>query len=155
KLVDFGITRAPKKSDLVIGKPWYMAPEQINGGTVDHRSDLYALGVVLYECLTGYRPYSGATHADVLARALEGRPAPPQEIARGISEPLAWTALRAMARDPDHRFSTAADFAAALRARLRELDTSPPRAHARSLDGYMAALFGEPDTLASTIMRTI
>ncbi|HWL84409.1 MAG TPA: serine/threonine-protein kinase, partial [Polyangiaceae bacterium] len=129
KLVDFGITRASKmaahaatraspddsivslaatekRSTLVIGKPWYMAPEQILGEQVNHLSDLYSLGVVLYECLTGYRPYSGATHAEVLARVLEGKPTPPQEIGRGVSEPLAWTALRAMARNPDHRFSS-------------------------------------------------
>ena len=174
KLVDFGVARVSRVAEnatqstgtadsasapanenrgkLVIGKPWYMAPEQILGGSVDHLSDLYSVGVVLYECLTGYRPYTGDVESDVLARVLEGKPAPPQEIARGLSEPLAWTALRAMARDPDHRFSSATDLAAALRARLREVDAG---ALSRPLDGYMASLFGEPDTLASAVMRTI
>ena len=174
KLVDFGIARVSKaagqqalptvtedsvvspasesRGTLVIGKPWYMSPEQILGSSVDHLSDLYSVGVVLYECLTGYRPYTGPTATDVLARVLEGKPAPPQAVARGLSEPLAWTTLRAMAREADNRFSNASDLSAALRARLRELDASALR---RSLDGYMAALFGEPDTLASTVMRTI
>ncbi|WP_394824689.1 serine/threonine protein kinase [Pendulispora albinea] len=173
KLVDFGIARVTQlanssfppptvkpipapvhesRGKLVIGKPWYMSPEQILGSTPNPLSDLYSVGVVLYECLTGYRPYSGGTETEVLARVLEGKAAPPQAVARGISEPLAWTTLRAMAREPDSRFSSASDLAAALRWRLRELD---PGAIGRPLDGYMASLFGEPDTVASAIMRTI
>jgi serine/threonine protein kinase len=153
KLVDFGIARAAKSTSadqgtFVVGKPWYMAPERLRSGDVDGRSDLYALGIILYEYLTGYRPFMGAIEAVVMARALEGRPAPPDELADGISKPLAAATLRAMARDPEARFPSASHLAAELGVRLNEID---PNALRLPLDAHMTRLFGDSEPVPSSI----
>lgn len=158
KLVDFGIARASKTSTpeqatadqgtFVVGKPWYMAPERVRSGMVDGRSDLYSLGVILYEYLTGYRPYSGASGAEVMSKVLEGRPARPEELAPGISKSLANTTLRAMAVAPGKRFASAPQLAMELGARLRELD---PKAATSPLDGHMARMFGDRDPVPSSV----
>jgi serine/threonine protein kinase len=161
KLVDFGIARASASvrpaeesgaTNLVIGKSWYMAPEQVLGGSMDHRVDLYSLAVVIYEFITGYRPYSGSSEAEVLAKVLEGAAAPPEEIARGISEELSATILRAMSRERDLRFQTARELGDELRARILEIDAT---AFERPLDTHMVQIFGEADTIASAVRRTI
>jgi serine/threonine protein kinase len=153
KLVDFGIARASKSASagqgtFVVGKPWYMAPERLCSGSVDGRSDLYALGIILYEYLTGYRPFTGAIEAVVMARVLEGRPAPPEELADGISKSLAAATLRAMARDPEARFPSASHLAVELGARLKEIDS---RAPLFPLDAHMARLFGDRDAVSSSV----
>lgn len=153
KLVDFGIARAAKSTSaeqgtFIVGKPWYMAPERLRSGTVDGRSDIYALGVILYEYLTGYRPFAGAIDAVVMARVLEGRPAPPEELADGISKSLAAATLRAMARDPEARFPSATHLAAELGVRLKEID---PKAPGYPLDAQMVRLFGDSEPVPSSI----
>jgi eukaryotic-like serine/threonine-protein kinase len=153
KLVDFGVARSSKpardrEGAIVVGKPWYMAPERVRSATVDGRSDLYSLGVILYEYLTGYRPYSGSTESELLARVLEGRPAPPEEFATGISKSLAAATLRALARDPGERFPSASHLASELGARLREID---PQALQWPLDSHMARLFGDREPVPSSV----
>jgi serine/threonine protein kinase len=149
KLVDFGVTRAETAGiGMVVGKPWYMAPERIQSGSLEARSDLYALGVILYEFLTGYRPYSGESEADVMASVIEGRPAPMEELAKSAPPALRATTLRAMALEGAERFPSAAHLAAEIRARLRELDVAGLN---RPIDVHMAHLFGDRDPVASSV----
>jgi serine/threonine protein kinase len=110
----------PENGEWVAGTPAYMAPEQLCGSVVDQRADVYSLGVVLYQLLTGQRPFEGATPLEIATHALHDAIIPPSVIAqrgdmpRGL-DPLLLTAL---ARDPRDRFSTMAGFAVAIR-RLR------------------------------------
>src|SRR6266508_3490440 len=126
-VADFGIARALAagaegsddrltKTGMAIGTPAYMSPEQASGGQVDARSDVYALGCVLYEMLSGEPPFTGPTPQAVIARRLSGeapsvrrlRPAVPEDIGRAVAK-----ALAPLAAD---RFSTASEFARALAA---------------------------------------
>ena len=92
KITDFGLARArddsgPSQSGLAAGTPLYMSPEQISGGAIDQRSDLYALGVLLYRLATGREPFHGDTIAVLWAHHLFDRPSSPSEIAPGACRP--------------------------------------------------------------------
>jgi serine/threonine-protein kinase len=123
KVVDFGIARlagTPSAYDgeTICGTPEYMAPEVIRGQEPTYASDLYAVGVVIYELMTGATPFAGGTTLEILRRHLGEPPAPPSE--RFPDAPrdrdLEALALRALAKDPDRRFASAAEFRAAVRA---------------------------------------
>jgi serine/threonine-protein kinase len=124
KIADFGIARLreeePQKKDgapVICGTPEYMAPEQIRGQPVDVRSDVYSAGVLLYEVVTGERPFSGGQN-EVLRAHLTETPKPPTERRRElvISPHLESVVLRALAKDPAERFESAAEFRAELEA---------------------------------------
>ncbi len=104
----------------VVGTPAYMAPEQASGrvGELDHRADIYALGAILYEILTGTRPYEASRSIDVLRALRRGPPEPPSERAphRSVHAALEAVCLQAMARDPRDRFNSALDLAANIEA---------------------------------------
>jgi len=114
KLTDFGVAELvagrPAPSERGIGTPPYMAPEQLLGESLDCRVDVYALGVLVYECLTGRLPFDGATPAALLARALDGGPRPPGDIAPGTPERLSHLVLRALASRREDRPGSAAEF---------------------------------------------
>jgi tRNA A-37 threonylcarbamoyl transferase component Bud32 len=120
KVTDFGIAKAAfATSDLtttgdLLGTARYLAPEQVAGGTVDHRADLYAAGVVLYEALTGRPPFDGDTHIAVATQRLTTDPRPPGALRPGIPRALEAATMRALARDPEDRFQTAEEMNAAL-----------------------------------------
>lgn len=119
RLVDFGIARVTSSTtgltgELLQGSAQYVAPEQVEGASVDGRTDLYALGTVLYEMLTGRTPFGGGTIASVLARRLVNDPPPIREVDPAVPPQLDQVILKALARDPDERFQTAADFRDAL-----------------------------------------
>lgn len=119
KVVDFGIARAAGLTQLtttsaVWGTVHYVAPEQTQRRPVDGRTDLYSLGVVLYEMVTGTEPFKGDSPIEVALQHINAQPLPPRRIRPEIS---AWTEaiiLKAMAKDPDDRFGTAAEMATAL-----------------------------------------
>ncbi len=119
KLIDFGIARLAHSegmtaTGMVVGTAEYMAPEQIRGGTVDARTDVYALGVILYQALTGRPPFVGETPIAVsLAHCTD--PVPPPSTIRGDLPP-AWESLilRALAKDPRQRFQSMNEVRAAL-----------------------------------------
>jgi serine/threonine protein kinase len=101
----------------VIGDPRYISPEQILGKTgVDARADLYSVGVALYLALTGRLPFEGASDIDVLSAHVSAAPVPPRSINPEISAPLEAAVLRALRKNPDERFATAAAFREALAA---------------------------------------
>jgi serine/threonine-protein kinase len=115
KVMDFGIARAVERkkgmtqTGLVVGTPEYMAPEQLMGEPIDHRVDLFAAGVVLYECLTGRRPHEGESPMALVSKALTERVTPPHEVAADVPQMLSLLVTRALARDPAARPRSAAE----------------------------------------------
>ncbi len=121
KLMDFGIAKNADEMHLTrpgmtIGSVYYMSPEQVRGGTVDARSDLYSLGVTLYEALTGRKPFRADTSFSVLNAHLNEAPVPPIEVNAELSPELNSIILRALAKSPADRFQTAQEFHDALKA---------------------------------------
>jgi len=129
-VLDFGLatadepgTEALTLSADQIGTPAYMSPEQVQGKVraLDPRSDVYALGVTLYEFVAGVHPFESPTRDVLYRRILDGRPASLSSARPGLPRDLAVVVQTAMAREPDHRYESAAAFAADLRrVRLRE-----------------------------------
>jgi serine/threonine-protein kinase len=118
KLIDFGIAGAAGSRRLTFGKfsntmgtPDYISPEQVKGKRGDARSDLFALGVMLYEMLTGRVPFQGSNPFAVMNDRLVNRPSSPRSIDLAISPQLEKVVNRAMERDPNRRYATARDFA--------------------------------------------
>ncbi|MBV8145796.1 MAG: serine/threonine protein kinase [Gammaproteobacteria bacterium] len=122
KVMDFGIakrqgvTGATKFTSTSIGSPLYMAPEQILGRTVDCRTDVYALGVTLYELLAGQRPFNSRAKAEylVLDAHVNEVPEPPTVYRYGIPQPIVDAVMRALAKDPNARFQSVDEFMRAL-----------------------------------------
>jgi serine/threonine-protein kinase len=136
KLVDFGLSR-PESADaarltragLTLGTPMYMAPEQISGAAIDHRADLFAVGVTLYELVTGRVPFEGPNHTAVLTRVLTAAPLPPRAIVPSLPQGLEAAILKSLEKDPAARFATASEFQAA----LVPFGLQPPHARAGAI----------------------
>jgi serine/threonine-protein kinase len=125
KIVDFGVAAAHKEGDTqltktgyVIGSPKYMAPEQILGKKVDERADIYSLGVILYEMLTGTPPYHRGDHMSVMYQHVQGRARPVIELNPALSPGLADLVMKTMAVDKGKRFQTMLELKLALQAFL-------------------------------------
>ena len=115
KIADFGAA-VLKKSQVVqtaaLGSPYYMSPEQIEGSKpLTFHSDMYSLGVVLYELLTGKRPFAGANLEDLIAKILKHEPLPPSELRSELPKSIDSVVLRAMKKDPAQRYATWPEFA--------------------------------------------
>jgi serine/threonine protein kinase len=128
KVLDFGIARSlssvtPTDARVPFGTPEYLSPEQIRGQPVDGRADVYALGCVLYEMLTGRPPFAGDPIA-VAYRHLEERPVPPSIMRPAIPESIDAIVLRCLQKEPNDRFQRAGEVASELR-RLRRAATGP------------------------------
>jgi serine/threonine-protein kinase len=125
KIADFGIARIEASSmtqaGTVLGTPAYMSPEQFMGQVVDRRTDIYSSGVLLYQLLTGERPFDGSMTA-IMHKVLSTVPPRPSELSVTAPPSLDSVVARAMARRPEDRFATAAAFAQALRQKLSEVD---------------------------------
>ena len=152
KILDFGIARFRQQTDVlgqltgenaILGTPLYMAPEQIgNANTVDGRADVYALGVVLYEALSGRKPYTAESFAELVAHIFDGRSTPLERTAPGLT-PRAYEVVRkAMARKPEDRFQSVSELGEA----LLELEQPfrPPDAVAPDPLGKTAASIAPP-----------
>ena len=115
KVMDFGVARLAERSTslteagLVIGTPAYMSPEQLMAEKVDARSDLYAAGVVMYECLTGEPPFQAASVMSLIAKLLMQEPRPPVALNPDIPPALSALVLQLLAKRPEQRVQTAAD----------------------------------------------
>ena len=128
KVTDFGVAKALGKLHMTIagqvkGKLAYMSPEQLVGGGVDRRSDVFALGTVLYEATTGQRPFQGEHDPQVMSAIIMGSFEPPSAVLPGYPRELEAIVLRAIATEPDARYSTALQLRQALEGWL---DSSGP-----------------------------
>ena len=127
KIADFGIARVEKseltQAGTVMGTPSYMSPEQFLGQPIDGRSDLFSCGVILYQFLTGEKPFTGTT-TTIMYKVLREEPLAPSVL--NLSVPGAFDAVvkKAMAKSPDQRFQTAAEFAEAIRAAVANQGTA-------------------------------
>jgi serine/threonine-protein kinase len=127
KIVDFGVAAASSYSGtrltatgMVVGTPTYMSPEQIRGQEFDKRSDIYSLGVILYEMLTGKPPHVGDDAIAIIYQHLEGRVIPPRELVDGIPAEVEAIVLKAMATKVEHRFQSVEDLKSSIVAHLRK-----------------------------------
>ena len=135
KLLDFGISKFGQLSEdsglsmtrtgAVMGTPFYMAPEQARGSKlVDHRADIYAVGVILYECLTGQVPFRASSFNELMFKIALEDPRPIRSLAPNVDEQLAAIVTRAMSRDSSQRHATAVELRAALTDWARTVDPS-------------------------------
>jgi serine/threonine protein kinase/Tol biopolymer transport system component len=164
KILDFGLARIARpgsqaedltheptvtretETGVVLGTPVYMSPEQVQGRDADHRSDIFALGAVLYEMLAGKRPFAGATTIEVMSSILKEQPRPVSEINPSVSPALESIVLRCLEKDPYDRFQSARDLGFALQAvsggTPSSASTAIPQDRARRLPHWSLALAG-------------
>jgi len=126
-LMDFGIVKALSgtrltRTGVTVGTPEYMSPEQIEGQPLDHRSDLYSLGVVLYQMLAGRVPFVADTPNSVLYAHVHKPPAPPSQLNPSIVQPVEAVVLKAIAKDPQVRYQSGAEMATALDAAVQRAE---------------------------------
>jgi len=118
KVTDFGIARAGvsqmTEAGSIIGTAQYLSPEQARGAPVDQRSDLYSMGIVLYEMLTGQVPFTGESPVEIAMKHLSDPPRPPSLLRPDIPPDLDMVVLRALAKNPEDRFQTAEEMDAEL-----------------------------------------
>jgi serine/threonine-protein kinase len=127
KILDFGVSKFSQLSGeemnmtrqgAVVGTPYYMSPEQARGGQVDQRSDIYALGVLLFQAITGQVPFQATTFNELLFKIVLEPAPPPRQFVPDLDPDFAAIIQRAMARDPAHRFQSCMEFKDALLAWL-------------------------------------
>ncbi len=150
KVLDFGIARVAHGKagacgatlaleGAVAGSPHYLAPEQLTGGSVDARTDIHALGVVFYELLTLRRAFPGDSVEQITTAVLANHPAPAHEVRAGVPRTLSAIAAKAMAREPDERYASAAEMAGELRRWLERHGAAEAAAAAAAATGAEAA----------------
>ncbi|WP_426757262.1 protein kinase domain-containing protein [Myxococcus sp. Y35] len=142
KVIDFGIAKADAlgsgtEPGVLKGKFFYMSPEMIAGKPVDHRADLFAAGVMLYEQLCGRRPFTGLSADEVLGRIAEGRPRPPTAFDPSVPAALEQVCLTALAKEPAARFDSLESFIGAIEA----IGGAAEMATAEQLATYVDSLF--------------
>jgi eukaryotic-like serine/threonine-protein kinase len=141
KIMDFGIARVrtsdvKTQTGLMLGSPKYMSPEQVLGNPVDNRSDIFSLGVVLHEMLTGTPPFAADDVPALMYQVCNAHPAPPSAKNLGITRTLDLIVARALEKEPAARYQDAGAMAWDLRASLPELTTGTP--------GEVSALVAAP-----------
>jgi YVTN family beta-propeller protein len=133
-LGDFGLTKRTGSlsgvsvAGNIVGTLEYVAPEQITGDPLDERSDVYSLGCVLYECLTGQSPFPRATDVALLWAHVHEEPTPPSKARPELPRELDTVLARALAKEPGRRYRSAGELVAATRSALRLVDAPPPEA---------------------------
>jgi serine/threonine protein kinase len=124
-VTDFGITKSLVESlsisatGSILGTPAYMSPEQASGAHVDSSTDIYSLGIMVYELVTGRVPFQGNSATEVLLKHIQQKPPEPTKFNPKITKPVQDVILKALAKDPANRFSTATEFARAVRSALQ------------------------------------
>ena len=129
KLMDFGIAKSHTEMDLTrpgttMGSLYYMSPEQVRGGTVDARSDIYSVGIMMYELLAGRRPFEADSAYGILQQQCNVAPQPPIAVNQQLPQPLSDLIMCALAKDPANRFQNAQAVANALKQIAAGLDTT-------------------------------
>lgn len=137
------------QTGTVVGTPLYLSPEQAMGAPVDARSDLFALGAVLYECLAGRPPFSGNSVLEIAAQIIHVNPQPPSAFNEQVPSELDRISLKALTKQPDERYQSANEFLADLEgARASLLDATAPQMPTRSTTV-------PPGTSTSTALATL
>ncbi len=157
-VADFGLARlldaSATQSGRIAGTPAYMAPEQALHGTASPQTDIYALGVMLYEQLTGRLPFHGESLAEMIENLLETDPPLPRTICPEIPERLEQITLRAMARDPQDRYELADELARDLESWLGAQDGSVPASH-HDENFRWSRLTASRKAAAATVLLTV
>jgi serine/threonine-protein kinase len=163
KVTDFGIARAGTsqmtETGSIVGTAQYLSPEQARGGEVDPRSDLYSLGVVLYELLTGKTPFDGETPVEIAMKHLSNAPKPPSKLRPDVTPELDKVVLRALAKNPDDRYQSADEMEADLERVARGAPVSAataatqvlPAAAAVAADPTSATMIAPPSAPARVV----
>lgn len=145
KLTDFGIAKVIDAQSVtstgqVLGSPAHMAPEQIDAGTIDARTDVFGLGVLMYECMVGHLPFDGKNPAQVLRKVLSGDYAKPDNERPTVGRRWAAIIEKAIDRDPDRRWQDVKSFSSAMMKELQAVGMGEPReeiyAYLSDPDGY-------------------
>ncbi len=163
KIMDFGIARM-RASDVktqtgaILGSPKYMSPEQVAGKRVDHRADIFSLGVVLYELTAGTAPFAAPNMAQLMQQIAVATPLPPSALNHSLPPMLDLIVARALEKEPDARYQSAAEMAADLRrciAELPEPESAAPEASAPAgaLDLELDATVSAPREAERTVPR--
>ncbi|MGW1193996.1 protein kinase domain-containing protein [Streptomyces sp. NPDC002559] len=136
KVMDFGIARAlhgaqstMTQTGMVMGTPQYLSPEQALGKAVDHRSDLYATGCLLYELLALRPPFTGETPLSVVYQHVQDIPVPPSEVLNSVPPELDGLVMRSLAKDPDDRFQSAEEMRGLVQYGLQMLQVQGGHTH--------------------------
>src|SRR5438067_9311420 len=128
KVTDFGIARAGAsqmtEAGSIVGTAQYLSPEQARGGAVDQRSDLYSLGMVLYEMLTGTVPFTGDTPVEIAMKHLSQVPEPPSKLRSSVPHDVDAVVMRALAKEPEQRYGSAEEMDADLARVARGVSVS-------------------------------
>jgi len=154
KIVDFGIAKAANQSamtqvGMIKGKVAYMSPEQATGRPIDHRSDIFSGGILLYEMITGNRMFKGEDSIQILAKVRDADFAPLRSVRSDLPEKLYAILDRALAKDPENRYSSAGEMQADLEECLFLLSMRPA---ARGLAEFMKELFKTEIAAESSLM---
>ncbi len=153
KLTDFGIAQMVDAQSFtatgqILGSPGHMAPEQVAGARIDARTDVFSLGTVLYFLAVGRLPFTGRNPHQVLKRIVDAEFPDPLRVRPSIGAELARVIRRAMAREPDDRYASAAELEAALMAFLAHLDIDDP-------DALLRAYLAEPESTAARLQAQV
>jgi len=145
KILDFGIAKAENlvsetRAGEIKGKLGYLSPEQINGKAVDHRSDLFGLGVVLYEWITGHKLFTGSSDVEVLRAVLEGRIYPPSYFREDVPGEVETILMRALERNREQRYQSAWDMLADIDEFLSHHTFMPSNIH---LSNFLRQIFAD------------
>ena len=140
KITDFGIAQIKTErtaSKGILGSPSYMSPEQVRERPVDNKSDIFSLGCVFYELLTGEKAFGGDNNFSIMYKIVREEPAPMRKIRPEVPEILAKIAKKALASDPNDRYQTCGDFAYDLRVALRGLEGAVKRSKVEDVIDYV------------------
>jgi serine/threonine protein kinase len=128
KIMDFGVARLESSSltraGSVMGTPSYMAPELFNGEEIDQRSDLFSAGIILYQLLTGRKPFSGSSMTAIMHQVINVTPTNPSQLDNRLPAPLDRLIQTSLAKNPANRFQNGTDFLVALKRAFAKMDSS-------------------------------